>query len=333
LGAMASGFMLYGLSMLYGATGSLDVGEVSAALTTGLLDHRVLALGAVFVVAGLAFKLGAAPFHMWVPDVYDGAPTVVTLMIAGAPKLAAFAIIMRLLVEGMLPLAFDWQQMLAVMAIASLLVGNLAAIAQTNIKRMLAFSTIAQMGFVLLGLVAGVSFTDNVASTANTANAYSATMFYIVTYVLTTLATFGVLLLLSSSKLEANKLSDLAGLNQRNPVMAGVLAAAMFSLAGVPPLVGFYAKLSVLQALMASSQAIYIYLAVFAVVMSLVGAFYYLRVVKLMYFDVPEVQDTIEINADARFVLSLNGLSLLVLGILPSGLMAICTHAIVELLV
>jgi NADH-quinone oxidoreductase subunit N len=333
LGAMASGFMLYGLSMLYGATGSLDVGEVSAALTTGLLDHRVLALGAVFVVAGLAFKLGAAPFHMWVPDVYDGAPTVVTLMIAGAPKLAAFAIIMRLLVEGMLPLAFDWQQMLAVMAIASLLVGNLAAIAQTNIKRMLAFSTIAQMGFVLLGLVAGVSFTDNVASTANTANAYSATMFYIVTYVLTTLATFGVLLLLSSSKLEANKLSDLAGLNQRNPVMAGVLAAAMFSLAGVPPLVGFYAKLSVLQALMASSQAIYIYLAVFAVVMSLVGAFYYLRVVKLMYFDVPEVQDTIEINADARFVLSLNGLSLLALGILPSGLMAICTHAIVELLV
>jgi NADH-quinone oxidoreductase subunit N len=240
---------------------------------------------------------------------------------------------MRLLVEGMLPLAFDWQQMLAVMAIASLLVGNLAAIAQTNIKRMLAFSTIAQMGFVLLGLVAGVSFTDNVASTANTANAYSATMFYIVTYVLTTLATFGVLLLLSSSKLEANKLSDLAGLNQRNPVMAGVLAAAMFSLAGVPPLVGFYAKLSVLQALMASSQEIYIYLAVFAVVMSLVGAFYYLRIVKLMYFDVPEVQDTIEINADARFVLSLNGLSLLALGILPSGLMAICTHAIVELLV
>ena len=333
LGAMASGFMLYGLSMLYGATGSLDVGEVSAALTTGLLDHRVLALGAVFVVAGLAFKLGAAPFHMWVPDVYDGAPTVVTLMIAGAPKLAAFAIIMRLLVEGMLPLAFDWQQMLAVMAIASLLVGNLAAIAQTNIKRMLAFSTIAQMGFVLLGLVGGVSFTDNVASTANTANAYSATMFYIVTYVLTTLATFGVLLLLSSSKLEANKLSDLAGLNQRNPVMAGVLAAAMFSLAGVPPLVGFYAKLSVLQALMASSQEIYIYLAVFAVLMSLVGAFYYLRIVKLMYFDVPDVQDTIEINADARFVLSLNGLSLLVLGILPSGLMAICTHAIVELLV
>ena len=198
---------------------------------------------------------------------------------------------------------------------------------------MLAFSTIAQMGFVLLGLVAGVSFTAEGASTANTANAYSATMFYIVTYVLTTLATFGVLLLLSSNKLEVTKLSDLAGLNQRNPVMAGVMAAAMFSLAGVPPLVGFYAKLSVLQALMASSQAIYIYLAVFAVVMSLIGAFYYLRIVKLMYFDEPTVGDAIQVPADARLVLSLNGLSLLVLGIVPSGLMAICAYAIVELLV
>jgi NADH-quinone oxidoreductase subunit N len=333
LGAMASGFMLYGLSMMYGATGSLDVAAVSSALTTGELDHRVLALGAVFVVAGLAFKLGAAPFHMWVPDVYDGAPTAVTLMIAGAPKLAAFAIIMRLLVEGMLPLAFDWQQMLAVLAIASLLVGNLAAIAQTNVKRMLAFSTIAQMGFVLLGLVAGVSFGADGPSTANTANAYSATMFYIITYVLTTLATFGVLLLLSTSAVEVNKLSDLAGLNQRNPVMAGVLAAAMFSLAGVPPLVGFYAKLSVLQALMASSQALYIYLAVFAVIMSLIGAFYYLRVIKIMYFDEPVVHEPIVMQGDARLVLSLNGLSLLVLGLLPSGLMAICAHAIVELLV
>lgn len=333
LGAMASGFMLYGLSMMYGATGSLDISEVARALSTGALDQRVLALGAVFVVAGLAFKLGAAPFHMWVPDVYDGAPTAVTLMIAGAPKLAAFAIVMRLLVEGMLPLAFDWQQMLALLAIASLLVGNLAAIAQTNIKRMLAFSTIAQMGFVLLGFVAGVSFTADGASSANTANAYSATMFYIVTYVLTTLATFGVLLLLSSNKSDVTKLSDLAGLNQRNPVMAGVMAAAMFSLAGVPPLVGFYAKLSVLQALMASSQAIYIYLAVFAVVMSLIGAFYYLRIVKIMYFDAPTCGDTIEVAGDARLVLSLNGLSLLVLGIVPSGLMAICAYAIVELLV
>ena len=189
LGAMASGFMLYGLSMMYGATGSLDVAVVSQQLTTGNADSRVLALGVVFVVAGLAFKLGAAPFHMWVPDVYDGAPTAVTLMIAGAPKLAAFAIVMRLLVEGMLPMALDWQQMLGMLAVASLLVGNLAAIAQTNLKRMLAFSTIAQMGFVLLGMVAGV----NDGTGSNAVNAYSATMFYMVTYVLTTLATFGVI--------------------------------------------------------------------------------------------------------------------------------------------
>ena len=332
LGAMASGFMLYGLSMLYGATGSLDVAVVASQLTTETMDHRVLALGVVFVVAGLAFKLGAAPFHMWVPDVYDGAPTAVTLMIAGAPKLAAFAILMRLLVEGMLPLAFDWQQMLALLAIASLVVGNFAAIAQTNVKRMLAFSTIAQMGFVLLGLVAGVN--DGTAS--NAVNAYSATMFYIVTYVLTTLATFGVILLLSNAKLDVENLSDLSGLNQRSPMMAGVLGAAMFSLAGVPPMVGFYAKLSVLQALLESNEAIYVYLAIFAVLMSLVGAFYYLRIVKLMYFDTPtdgQRATAIQPPADAKLVLGLNGFSLLAFGLLPGGLMVVCTKAITELLV
>ena len=332
LGAMASGFMLYGLSMMYGATGSLDVAVVSQQLTTGEADSRVLALGVVFVVAGLAFKLGAAPFHMWVPDVYDGAPTAVTLMIAGAPKLAAFAIVMRLLVEGMLPMALDWQQMLGILAVASLLVGNLAAIAQTNVKRMLAFSTIAQMGFVLLGMVAGVN--DGTAS--NALNAYSATMFYMVTYVLTTLATFGVILLLNQSNFEVEKLSDLAGLNQRSPMMAGVLAASMFSLAGVPPMVGFYAKLSVLQALLESNEAAYIYLGIFAVLMSLVGAFYYLRIVKLMYFDAPSGEQTamgIHAPAEAKLVLGLNGLSLLVLGLVPSGLMVLCAQAITELLV
>ena len=332
LGAMASGFMLYGLSMLYGATGSLDVAVVSQQLTTGEADSRVLALGVVFVVAGLAFKLGAAPFHMWVPDVYDGAPTAVTLMIAGAPKLAAFAIVMRLLVEGMLPMALDWQQMLGILAVASLLVGNLAAIAQTNVKRMLAFSTIAQMGFVLLGMVAGVN--DGTAS--NALNAYSATMFYMVTYVLTTLATFGVILLLNQSSFEVEKLSDLAGLNQRSPMMAGVLAASMFSLAGVPPMVGFYAKLSVLQALLESNEAAYIYLGIFAVLMSLVGAFYYLRIVKLMYFDAPSSSQTamgIHAPAEAKLVLGLNGLSLLVFGLVPSGLMVLCAQAITELLV
>jgi NADH-quinone oxidoreductase subunit N len=250
LGAMASGFLLYGLSMLYGATGSLDISTVFKAVASGQIKHQVLVLGLVFVVCGLAFKFGVVPFHMWIPDVYHGAPTAITLMIGGAPKLAAFAMTIRLLVEGLLPLAVDWQQMLMVLAIASLLIGNLAAVAQTNLKRMLAFSTIAQMGFVLIGLLSGVVN----GNTAAAANAYSSSMFYVITYVLTTLATFGIILLLAREGFESEEIADLAGLNQRSPLYAGVMAACMFSLAGVPPLVGFYAKLSVLQALIASGQ-------------------------------------------------------------------------------
>ncbi|MFC7408225.1 NADH-quinone oxidoreductase subunit NuoN [Hydrogenophaga atypica] len=328
LGALASGFLLYGLSMMYGATGSLDVAEVVKSVAAGTEHRQVLIFGLVFIVAGLAFKLGVVPFHMWVPDVYHGAPTSITLMIGGAPKLAAFAIVIRLLVEGLLPLAVDWQQMLAVLAVVSLLVGNLAAIAQTNLKRMLAFSTIAQMGFMLLGLVAGVVGGNG----NNMANAYSATMFYVITYVLTTLGTFGVILLLSRQGFESEDISDLAGLNQRSPLYAAVMAVCMFSLAGVPPMVGFYAKLSVLQALIASSQAFYIGLAVFAVMMSLIGAFYYLRLVKVMYFDAPTQTAGIEAGMDVRAVLSLNGALVLGLGILPGGLMAICAHAIAVLL-
>ncbi|MFM7001240.1 MAG: NADH-quinone oxidoreductase subunit NuoN, partial [Limnohabitans sp.] len=239
LGAMASGFLLYGLSMLYGATGSLDISTVFKAVASGQIKHQVLVLGLVFVVCGLAFKFGVVPFHMWIPDVYQGAPTAVTLMIGGAPKLAAFAMTIRLLVEGLLPLAVDWQQMLMVLAIASLLIGNLAAVAQTNLKRMLAFSTIAQMGFVLIGLLSGVVN----GNTAAAANAYSSSMFYVITYVLTTLATFGIILLLAREGFESEEIADLAGLNQR-------------------------------------SQAGSIILAVFAVMMSLIGAFYYLRIVK-----------------------------------------------------
>ncbi|MBL0942930.1 MAG: NADH-quinone oxidoreductase subunit NuoN [Hydrogenophaga sp.] len=331
LGALASGFLLYGLSMVYGATGSLDLAQVLAAISGGAAtlkgSPQVLTLGLVFVVAGLAFKLGVAPFHMWVPDVYHGAPTAVTLLIGGAPKLAAFAIVIRLLVEGMAPLAVDWQQMLGVLAVVSLLVGNLAAIAQTNLKRMLAFSTIAQMGFLLLGLLAGVSG----GSTANMANAYSSSMFYVITYVLTTLGTFGVILLLSRSGFESENIEDLAGLNQRSPLYAGVMATCMFSLAGIPPLVGFYAKLSVLQALLASPSAFHVGLAVFAVVMSLVGAFYYLRLVKVMYFDAPVQTAPIEAGLEVRSVLSLNGLLVLVLGIVPGGLMALCAQSIAAL--
>lgn len=336
LGALASGFLLYGLSMVYGATGSLNLTEVMLTIAGGgdtlKGSPQVLTLGLVFVVAGLAFKLGVVPFHMWVPDVYHGAPTAITLMIGGAPKLAAFAIVIRLLVEGLQPMAVDWQQMLAVLAVMSLLVGNLAAIAQNNLKRMLAFSTIAQMGFLMLGLLAGVVQGADGLDTSNMANAYGSSMFYVVTYVLTTLGTFGVILLLSRSGFESDNISDLAGLNQRSPLYAGVMAVCMFSLAGVPPLVGFYAKLSVLQALLASSGAFYVGLAVFAVVMSLIGAFYYLRVVKIMYFDAPTQTAEIEASLDARAVLSINGLLVLVLGIVPGGLMTLCAQAVAKLL-
>jgi len=328
LGALASGFLLYGLSMIYGATGSLDVNAVFRAINSGRVNPQVLVFGTVFVVAGLAFKLGVVPFHMWIPDVYQGAPTSVTLMIGGAPKLAAFAIVIRLLVEGMLPLAVDWQQMLMLLAIASLLVGNLAAIMQTNLKRMLAFSTISQMGFVLLGLMSGV-INGNIYSAAN---AYSSAMFYVVTYVLTTLASFGVILLLAREGFESEEIADFAGLNQRSPLYAAIMAICLFSLAGIPPMVGFYAKLSVLQALVASGQALHIGLAVFAVIMSLIGAFYYLRVVKVMYFDEPITASTVAAPFDVRAVLSVNGLLVLVLGLVPGGLMALCAQAIQQML-
>jgi len=328
LGALASGFLLYGLSLLYGATGSLDISRVAQAVTAGVEQQQVLVLGLVFVVAGLAFKLGVVPFHMWVPDVYHGAPTAVTLMIGGAPKLAAFAIVMRLLVEAVPALSADWQQMLAVLAVVSLLVGNLAAVAQTNLKRMLAFSTIAQMGFMLLAFVSGMVGGDQ----SNMGNAYGAAMFYVVTYVLTTLATFGVVLLLSREGFESEELSDLAGLNQRSPLYAGVLAACMFSLAGVPPLVGFYAKLSVLQALLQAGAGLYVGLAVFAVLMSLIGAFYYLRVVKVMYFDAPSQSQPIVAPCDMRIVLTLNGALVLLLGLMPGGLMTLCMQAMQALL-
>lgn len=330
LGSMASGFLLYGLSMVYGATGSLDIGEVFKAINSGELKHQVLVFGLVFVVAGLAFKLGVVPFHMWIPDVYHGAPTAITALIGGAPKLAAFAIVIRLLVDGMLPLAIDWQQMLAVLAIASLFVGNLAAIAQTNLKRMLAYSTISQMGFVLLGLLSGVVGGD--VDPSRVENAYSSAMFYVVTYVLTTLATFGVILLLAREGFESEEIADLAGLNQRSPLYAGVMAACLFSMAGIPPLVGFYAKLSVLQALIASGESFYIGLAIFAVIMSLIGAFYYVRVVKVMYFDKPLTATSVSAPLDVRAVLTINGALVLLLGIFPSALMTLCADAIVRAL-
>jgi NADH-quinone oxidoreductase subunit N len=324
LGALASGFLLYGLSMMYGATGSLTIPEVFGVISQGIPNKSVLIFGTVFVVAGLAFKLGAAPFHMWVPDVYQGAPTAVTLLIGGAPKLAAFAITVRLLVEGMSGLAVDWQQMLVVLSVMSLLIGNLAAIAQSNLKRMLAYSTIANMGFMLLGMTAGVV---NDSTTWGT-NAYSSAMFYVVTYVLTTLGTFGMVILLSRQGHEAEEIKDLAGLGKRSPWFALVMTLFMFSLAGVPPTVGFYAKLAVLQALVATQMPFYLWLAGFAVVVSLVGAFYYLRIVKVMFFDAPTDTAPLAAPADVRFVMTLNGAAVLVFGLLPGGLLELCKVAI-----
>jgi len=328
LGALASGFLLYGLSMMYGATGSLDIGEVFKAIATGQINQAVLVLGIVFVVAGLAFKLGAVPFHMWIPDVYQGAPTAVTLLIAGAPKLAAFAITIRLLVEGMSGIAQDWQQMLIVLSVASMALGNVAAIAQSNLKRMLAYSTIGQIGFMLLGLTPTVVSVN----TLSAANGYSSSMFYVLTYVFTTLGTFGVVMLLSRAGHEAEQIDDFKGLARRSPWYAAVMAIFMFSLAGIPPTVGFYAKLAVLQAIVSTNVALYIWLAVIAVLLSLVAAFYYLRLVKVMYFDEPADAQPIASTGEVRTILSLNGAAVLVFGILPGGLMALCAQAIVKAL-
>jgi len=324
LGALASGFLLYGLSMMYGATGTLEIPKTFEQIATGRINKEVLVFGIVFVVAGLGFKLGAVPFHMWVPDVYQGAPTAVTLLIGGAPKFAAFAITIRLLVEGMLGLAVDWQQMFIVMAVGSLVVGNVAAIAQSNLKRMLAYSTIAQMGFVVLGLSAGVVS----GNTLSAANAYSSALFYLVAYVLTTLGTFGLIMFLSRQGFESEDIDDLAGLARRSPWVAGVMTVFMFSLAGVPPMVGFFAKLSVIQALVTTNVTLYIVLAVFAVLMSLIGAFYYLRVVKVMWFDEPQQSAAIVQPQGVTALLALNGAAVLVFGLFSGGLMAVCRDAI-----
>jgi len=317
LGALASGMLLYGMSMIYGATGSLEVAKVAAVLPN--LNHlnTVLVFGLVFVIAGLAFKLGVVPFHMWIPDVYQGAPTAVTLFIGSAPKIAAFAFVMRLLIDGLGGLVVDWQPMLALMALLSMAIGNITAIAQTNIKRMLAYSTISHMGFLLLGFLAGSE------------NGYSSAMFYVVVYVLMSLAGFGMVLLLSRAGFEADQLQDFKGLNRRSPWYAFLMLLVMVSMAGIPPTVGFYAKLSVLQAAL---QAGYLWLVVAAVLLSVIGAFYYLRIVKLMYFDEPADTAPIQAHADMSVLLSANALAMLALGILPQPLMALCANTIKNML-
>jgi NADH-quinone oxidoreductase subunit N len=313
LGALASGLLLYGMSMLYGATGSLDLGGVSNAIQSGNANKTLLVFGLVFMVSGLAFKLGVVPFHMWVPDVYHGAPTAMTMLIGSAPKLATFAFVSRILVEGMQPLVQHWSGMLVILSIGSMALGNITAIAQTNLKRMFAYSTIAHMGFLLLGFIGG------------DIEGYGAAMFYAVTYVLMSLGAFGMIMLLSRIGFEADTLNDFKGLNQRSPWLAFMMLILMFSMAGIPPTVGFYAKFSVLNAVVQTGHT---WLAIVAVLLSLIGAFYYLRIVKLMYFDAPESHAPIVFGQDTTLLISVNGLGVLLLGLLPGTLMSVCAVSV-----
>jgi NADH-quinone oxidoreductase subunit N len=313
LGALASGLLLYGMSMIYGATGTLDVARVATTVFAGGVNKTMLAFGLVFVVSAIAFKLGAVPYHMWLPDVYEGAPTAMTLFVGAAPELAAFGFMTRLLVGALAAMAFDWQGMLLILSLLSMIAGNVIAIAQTNIKRMLAYSTIANMGYMLMGFLA-----------ANI-NGYSAAMFYTITYVMTTLVSFGMVLLLSRAGFEADQLDDFKGLNQRSPWYAFLMLLTMFSLAGIPPTVGFYAKFAVIEA---AVDVGLVWLAVVAVMASLIGAFYYLRIVKLMYFDDPVDTAPLEARSDTRALLSINGLALLLLGIFPQWLLGMCVVAL-----
>ncbi|ENO86420.1 MULTISPECIES: NADH-quinone oxidoreductase subunit NuoN [Thauera] len=323
LGALASGLLLYGMSMVYGATGTLEFSGVAQALYNQTANQTVLMFGVVFLVAGICFKLGVVPFHMWVPDVYQGAPTAVTLVIATAPKLAAFAMAVRLLIWALFDIAEEWQMMLMLVAAASIVLGNLAAIAQQNIKRMLAYSGISHMGFMLLGLLAGVVEGDRHFAL----NAYSSAMFYAISYVIMSLASFGMLILLSRAGFEAENIDDFKGLNKRSSWYALMMLFVMFSMAGVPFFIGFFAKLSVLQAVVAAG---YFWLAVLAVVMSVIGAFYYLRVVKVMYFDEPVDSSPIHAAPEVRVMLSANGLAIAALGLAPQALMSLCAFALLR---
>jgi NADH-quinone oxidoreductase subunit N len=323
LGALASGLLLYGMSMIYGATGTLEITAVAERLASGQASMSILLFGVVFLVSGIAFKLGVVPFHMWIPDVYHGAPTAITLFIASAPKLAAFAIVIRVLVNGLFVVSPDWQTMLLILSVLSMAVGNFAAIAQTNLKRMLAYSAISHMGFMLLGMVSGVVGGDG----RFALNAYSSSMFYVVTYVIASAGAFGTILLLARAGFESDEISDFAGLNKRSPWFAAVMMMMMFSMAGIPFFVGFFAKFSVLQAVVAAGN---LWLAIAAVFFSLVGAYYYLRVVKVMYFDPPASTARIEATMDVKILMSANGLAVALIGIFPNILMSVCAFSLLH---
>ena len=309
LGSIASGSLLYGISIIYGVTGTLELGRLAQAVATLGPQQVGLLFGLAFVIVGVAFKFGAVPFHMWVPDVYQGSPTAVTLFLSSAPKLASFALAFRLLGEGLAGLHSGWGQMLAIIAVLSMAIGNVVAIAQGNIKRMLAYSTISHVGFILLGILAG------------TAEGYQAALYYTIAYVIMSVGGFGMVILLSRGGFEAEQLDDFKGLNARSPWFAAVMLMLMFSMAGVPPFIGFWAKLAVIQAVLHVGA---LWLAIVAVAFSVVGAYYYLRVVKLMYFDEPDERRTLEGGRTLRLVLSLNGLAVLVLGLFPGLMLALC---------
>lgn len=322
LGALGTGLMLYGVSMIYGATGSFRFAETAAAMTGHQANGLIMVFGIVFVVCGIAFKLGAVPFHMWLPDVFEGVPTAVTLLIGGAPKLAGFAVCLRILGQGLLPMALDWQPMLIVAAILSMSLGNLVAIMQKNIKRMLAYSTISHMGYMLLGMLSGVRMTGEggVSYTA-----YGASMYYTVVYVLATLGAFGVIIALSQNDMEAEKLTDFKGLHRRNPWMAFIMMVCLFSFAGVPPLVGFYGKVAVFQAAIDAGLT---WLTVIGILFAVIGGFFYLRVIKLMYLDAPVEESRIAIPKDMGITLLINGALLILFGVLPGPLMDWCIETV-----
>lgn len=311
LGAIASGMLLYGMSIIYGVTGSLSLAVISDVIQAGALNNTVLSFGLVFLVIGIGFKLGAVPFHMWLPDVYHGAPTAVTLFIATAPKIAAFAMAMRLLVDGLGDVQQYWHGMLVMMAVLSMIIGNVIAIAQTNLKRMLAYSTISHVGFILLGILSG------------TQEGYAASMFYILVYTLMSLGAFGMIILMSRQGFEADNIDDYKGLSQRNPWFALMMLILMFSMAGIPPLVGFYAKLTVIKSIIDINL---MSVAIVAVLMSVIGAFYYLRIIKVMYFDKPDQEQNtlLEAPSDMRMILSVNALTVFGLGLFPGSLLALC---------
>ena len=313
LGALASGMLLYGISMIYGLTGTIELNAIAAAITAGNVNTSFLVFGMIFMIIGIAFKLGAAPFHMWVPDVYQGAPTSVTLFISTAPKLAAFAMAIRILVDGLFPLVEDWQSILSILAVLSMAIGNVIAISQTNIKRMLAYSTIAHVGYLFLGLIAG------------TQAGFAGAMFYIISYALMSMGAFGMIILLGRYQFEADNLEDFKGLSERSPWFAFIMMCLMFSMAGIPPFLGFWSKWFVLKELVSSG---FVALAAVAVLFSIIGAYYYLRIIKLMYFDKPDTMTAIKASRQMRAVLTVNGLIIVILGLLPDSLMQICITAL-----